>query len=294
MDNRLFSNIKPVIIYLKALGLLPISFTPSEIKLSIFEIIFGISVKIIFLIFYFTRKCLFYEEPDDVGSVVFNFEMMSFALLTLLCQLLLLWRSKILLNISLQVLNFSKEIKNSYFYKLCLAITVGQVFAIFGFELAYNVSYCHVYPFDCKSVDDIVVRVVQSFGILTLIGVNILFGNVLLLCGEFLKLANNKLIKFHGDVAIFEKLVVSFNDAHTLCINVNRCFGPSMAVSTITTLFEFIVGCYFVVSEGMKYGIGNQIVLIAWLVPFGILLWFMLFGCEEVVEQVKIVLICHY
>lgn len=290
MDNsRLISSLKPVIIYLKLLGLLPILIDVKEIKLSSLQIIFGIVTKVFLLIFYFTNPVYYYYEETEeeaLDSAAFNFEVISFTLLSSICQFLFLSRSKILLNIILQFFNLSKEIKNQSFYTYVFLIGAGEIIAIVIFNSAYNISYCFFYPGECDSVMNILIRSVQLIGVLTFIGINILFGNILIFCNEVVKVGNEKLKRLGDRNDFLASSVVYFNDAHTLCENVNRCFGPTMIVSTIITLFEFIVGCYFIV--GVDCGSECTIAISVWLVPFGVLLWFVLFGCEIVLEEVNI------
>lgn len=289
-------NLKPIVIYLNIFGLMPVSVNNSNFKISKFQIIYSVILELINICYYSVKfQFSSVKSLDSVNDFALTSQILSFAMLTSLSHFAFLCRSTTLSKIWFQIFKLSKELSDKRIYKKIYRVVFCEVVVSIFFVIIFNIN---IFVFQSDIYDSFISifeLLMSNRWYFHLFGIHIFFFNILIFCNEILKLANeelNQISEIDYVIGVMERqkvkenknissVVLKFRNVADLCDDANTCFGPAFTVSCSLTLFQLIIGCYYI-SRGWTL----LYLMFLWILSFILNLWIVLFACEIIMAQV--------
>ena len=287
MNDILLCNFQPYIKFTQILGLLPLSIKNHEIiSISKFSIFLILCVEMLSLghtyyYFVFVYRVLD-DEVRELAGLAEVYLLMGFGAIS---RFTFISQMKFFKIICFQIFQLSTSITDESFFKKLRKIVISEI-AVIVFGL---VIYRFIHYFDTQNkvynFSLVLFYLLEIRNIYCIVALNVLFANCLFFCRKTFKKFNDE-ITFSNEMFCVQtnisSAVLVYNKTLDLCGLLNKCFGVPMALSSIITIIEIILGSFIIVSYKYFY----IMTFMVWMVYFMAAEWFVLYACEITTEEV--------
>ena len=286
MDHRRFfhRSIKPLTILSSFLGLFPITFNLNEIKIaevSKIRLVYGFFLSVIFSAISFVS--FFRSEMQEVDDIVFKLTGVIYPAITVNSCIGFLCQAKLFSKLLDTYFHFTNFLKDRKFYLKLFWVLIGHIFMQFSVVVSYyvllsvsNTSFVTGWLSLFNLIANIYITYALDF-------VNFLQIYSLLFLCKIMSFLNFHLKYLEADGNDVKRLVSAFMSVYDTCEIVNSVFGVSATSRSIYTLTDFVVLLYWLFLSGANW-IATMI-LLSWV---SLQQWFLIFSCESVSREVRL------